>query len=161
SIRSGQSVSESIEGRVGVTVFLVAYSTVIAIGLGVPLGIWAALKHRGAADRGVVGLSVLGVSAPTFVTGVVLIYSFGVELGWFPVYGPGSGTVDRLWHLTLPAVALALGAMALVVKITRTAMIGVLSEDYISFARARGVDSKSVLVRYALRNALVPIITAA
>ncbi len=161
SIRTGQPVTESIASRVGVTAVLVGYAFVLAVGLGVPLGILAGVRHRGLIDRGVVSVSVLGVSAPGFVTGVVLIYVFGVELGWFPVYGPGASGVDRLWHLTLPAVALGLSGMALVVKITRAAMINVLSEDYVAFARARGLNERRVLLRYALRNALIPIVTAA
>lgn len=160
SIRTGQTVTEAISNRIGVSIFLAVYAFAISVFVGVPLGIFAALKKRGPADRSVVGLSVLGVSAPAFVTGVVLIYVFGVELAWFPVYGSGTGFGDRLWHLTLPAVALALSVMALVVKITRTAMIGVLDQDYVAFARARGVSGTRVVVRHALRNALIPIITA-
>ena len=160
SIRTGQEVSESIADRVGVTAFLAVYAFLIAVGAGVPLGVVAALRKRTRADRGIVGLSVLGVSAPAFVAGVVLIYVFGVELDGFPVYGSGSGFLDRIWHLTLPALALALTGMALVVKITRTAMIGVLEQDYVSFARARGVAARRVVIRHALRNALIPIVTA-
>lgn len=161
SIRTGETVAESISGRIGVSAFLAIYAFIISIVIGLPLGILAAVKRRGAADRTAVGISVVGVSAPAFVTGVLFIYVFGVELGWFPVYGAGSGFVDRLWHLTLPALALALSVMALIVKITRTAMIEVLEHDYVWFARARGVSSSRVIVRHALRNALVPIVTAA
>ena len=82
-------------------------------------------------------------------------------LGWFPVFGAGSGLFDRLYHLTLPAFALALTVMALVLKLTRAAMIGALEQDYIVFARARGVSERAVLLTYALRNAAIPIVTAA
>jgi len=105
-------------------------------------------------------LSVFSVSAPAFATGIFLLYLFSVRLGWFPVFGQGSGFVDRVWHLTLPALALALSIMALVVKLTRAGMIGALEQDYVAFARARGVSSRNVLVKYAFRNALVPIVTA-
>ena len=161
SIRTGQTVVESISGRIGVSAFLAVYAFLVALVFGLPLGILAAVKKTGVVDRGAVGLSVVGVSAPAFVTGVLFIYVFGVELGWFPVYGAGSGFVDRLWHLTLPALALALSVMALIVKITRTAMIEVLGQDYVGFARARGVSDARVVIRHALRNALVPIVTAA
>lgn len=161
SIRTGRSVLSSIGDRVGVTLFLGIYAFVVAVVAGVPLGILAAVRKRTVVDRSVVGLSVLGVSTPAFVSGVFLLYLFAVSLGWFPSYGPGEGVADRFWHLTLPAIALALTAMALIVKLTRTAMINALDQDYVAFARARGVPAREVIVRYALRNALVPIITAA
>lgn len=161
SARSGRAVTSMIGDRIGVTAFLAGYAFVVAVGAGVPLGVLAAVRRRTGVDRGVVGLTVVGVSAPAFVTGVVLLYLFAVTLGWFPSYGPGSGVADRFWHLTLPALALALTAVALVTKITRTAMVGVLEQDYVGFALARGVPLRRVLVRHALRNALVPIMTAA
>lgn len=161
SVRTGRSVTAMIGGQLGVTAFLTAYAFVVAVGAGLPLGVLAAVRKRRAADRGIVGLAVLGVSAPSFVTGVVLLYFLAVRLGWFPTYGPGSGFADRFWHLTLPALALALTAMALVVKLTRTAMVNALEQDYVAFALARGVPMRRVLWRYALRNALVPIVTAA
>ena len=86
---------------------------------------------------------VFGISSPAFVTGIFLLYVFGVVLGWFPTFGPGRGFVDRLWHLTLPAVALALSVMAIVVKITRAAMIEELDKDYVVFARARGMSPRA------------------
>jgi peptide/nickel transport system permease protein len=103
----------------------------------------------------------VGISAPAFVTGVFLLYVFGVVLGWFPVYGAGDGALDRLWHLALPALALAFSVMAIVVKITRAAMIEALSKDYVTFARARGLSSRRVLYGYVLRNARIPVTTAA
>lgn len=160
SPRTGQEVMTSIGDRIGVSAFLAIYGFVIALALGLPLGVFAAIKRRTSLDRGVVGLSVIGVSAPAFVTGVVLIYVFGVQFEWFPVFGAGTGFFDQIWHLTLPAFALALGALALIVKITRTAMIRVLEQDYISFAISRGVPPRRVMVRHALRNAAIPIVTA-
>jgi peptide/nickel transport system permease protein len=151
----------SVGDRAPVTVFLSVYAFAIAVILGVPMGVLAAVKARGPVDRSVIGLSVVGASAPVFVTGLVLLYLFGVTLGVFPIYGQGGAFVDRLWHLTLPALALALSAMALIVKITRTAMIIELGKDYVAFARARGVPAVRVVIRHALRNALVPLITAA
>jgi peptide/nickel transport system permease protein len=160
SMQSAEPVSRAISGRAGVTVFLAVYAFIVAVAVGVPLGVLAAWKRRGRVDRGVVAVSVLGVSAPAFVTGLALIYVFGVLLAWFPVYGPGAGFADRTWHLTLPAVALALSAMALLVKVTRAAMIGVLEQDYMAFAHARGVPVARMVIRHALRNALIPIVTA-
>jgi peptide/nickel transport system permease protein len=161
SIKNGRSVTSVIGTRLGVTTYLAAYAFVLAIGAGIPLGVWAAVRRRSAVDRAVVGASVVGISTPAFVTGVVLLYVFAVQLAWFPAYGAGSGFVDRFWHLTLPAIALALTAMAIVVKVTRTAVAEVLEQDYVGFALARGVPQRRVLLRYALRNALLPILTAA
>ena len=104
---------------------------------------------------------VFGISSPAFVTGIFLLYVFGVVLGWFPTFGPGRGFVDRLWHLTLPSVALALSVMAIVVKITRAAMIEELDKDYVVFARARGMSPTRITFAYVLRNALIPVVTAA
>ena len=100
------------------------------------------------------------MSAPAFASGILLLYVFAVVLGWFPVFGSGNGFFDRLYHLALPAFSLALTAMALVVKLTRTAMIDALDQDYVAFARARGISYGRVLTAYALRNALVPVVTA-
>jgi peptide/nickel transport system permease protein len=161
SIQTGRSVLSGVGPQAGVTIFLALYAFVVAIVVGVPLGILAALRRRRTLDRTIVAGSILGVSAPAFITGIGLLYVFGVTLGWFPVYGAGSGFFDRAWHLTLPAIALASASMALVVKITRAAMIEVLDEDYVTFARARGVPRGQVIVRYALRNALIPVVTSA
>jgi peptide/nickel transport system permease protein len=160
SIRTNEPVLSGILDRAGLTFFLGGFAFLIAMGLGVPLGVLAAMKRQRAIDRGVVGLSVIGVSAPAFATGILLLYVFAVVLGWFPVFGQGSGFADRLWHLTLPAIALALTGMALVLKLTRAGMIGALEQDFVAFARARGLPARKVLLSYAFRNALVPIVTA-
>jgi peptide/nickel transport system permease protein len=160
SIRTNEPVLSGIRDRAGLTFFLGGYAFVIAMGLGVPLGVLAAIKRQSTVDRGVVGLSVVGVSAPAFATGIFLLYVFAVVLGWFPVFGQGSGFADRVWHLTLPAVALALTGMALVLRLTRAGMMGALEQDYVAFARARGLPAREVIVSYAFRNALVPVVTA-
>jgi peptide/nickel transport system permease protein len=104
---------------------------------------------------------VFGISSPAFVTGIFLLYFFGVVLGWFPTFGAGRGFLDRFWHLTLPAVALALSVMAIVVKITRASVIEQLDRDYVAFARARGLSPARITAAYVLRNALIPVVTAA
>ncbi len=161
SILSNQPVTDGIRQRLGLTVFLGAYAILIAIGLGIPLGMVAALRRGSVIDRTVVGVSVLGVSAPAFASGLVLLYVFAVLLGWFPTFGSGEGFLDRAWHLTLPAVALALSLLALIVKITRAAIIDELDQDYVAFARARGLPRRRVLGLYVLKNALIPVVTAA
>jgi peptide/nickel transport system permease protein len=130
--------------------------------VGVLLGSVAALRPGGWIDQMVVALSVVGISAPAFVVGIVFLYIFGLKFGWFPIYGPGSTNVfDRIHHLTLPAITIAFGTMGLVMRITRASMIKELSQDYTYFARARGVPELKVVIVYALRNALVPVVTAA
>jgi peptide/nickel transport system permease protein len=161
SIRTEDPVWSDISARLGLSVFLGVYATLIALLVGVPLGILAAVRQRRLADRAAVAFGVAGVSTPAFVSGVAFLYLFAVLLNWFPVLGGGTGFFDRLYHLTLPAIALALTVMALVLKLTRAAMIGALEQDYVLFARARGAPERSVLFTYALRNALVPIVTAA
>lgn len=160
SIRTNEPVTAAIKDRFGLTLQLGIFAFLITMLLGVPLGIFAAVRKQSALDRGVVGISVVGISVPAFATGILLLYIFAVALGWFPVFGQGSGAVGRVHHLTLPAVALALTGMGLILKLTRTAMIGALETDYVTFARARGIPERRVLTAYALRNALIPIVTA-
>jgi peptide/nickel transport system permease protein len=160
SIATSQPVSEMIASAAPITIFLGVYAFAMTLVVGVALGMLAAVRQRSAVDRGVVGLSVFGVSAPAFATGFVLLYLFSVKLGWFPIYGAGSGFGDRLWHFTLPAVALAISGSALVVKLTRAGMIGALEQDFVTFARARGLAQRRVLFAYALRNALVPVVSS-
>jgi peptide/nickel transport system permease protein len=160
SLRTGQNVRDAIGQGLGATLFLGLYGFVISTVLGIPLGVLAAIRKRRFLDRAIVGVSVIGVSAPAFASGILLLYVFAVVLGWFPVFGSGNGFFDSLYHLALPAFSLALTAMALVVKLTRTAMIDALDQDYVAFARARGISYGRVLTAYALRNALVPVVTA-
>jgi peptide/nickel transport system permease protein len=159
SIQTTLPVTDEIRSRLPVSIFLGVYAFILTIVLGVALGILAALKKQRALDRGIVGGSVIGLSTPAFVSGVFLLYLFAVELGWFPTFGQGEGFFDQIWHLTLPAIALALVACAYIVKHTRAALMNVLDQDYVTFARARGLSDRRVLVLYALRNALIPIVT--
>jgi peptide/nickel transport system permease protein len=150
-----------IGDRLPLTVFLGVYGSLVALGIGIPLGILAAFTRGSEIDRGVVTLGVVGVSAPAFATGIFLLYVFGVMLGWFPIFGQGEGFLDRAWHLTLPAVALGISVMGLVVKITRASMLEELQKDYVAFARARGLGRRRTTMAYVLRNALIPVVTAA
>jgi peptide/nickel transport system permease protein len=161
SSTTGLSVVETIRERLPVTVFLGVYAFLITMVLGVSLGVVAALRKRSVVDRSIVGLSVMGVSTPAFVSGVLLLYLLAVRFSLFPAFGPGSGFVDRLYHLTLPAVALAFTQATFILKLTRAAMIEALDQDYVAFARARGVPMRRVVFGYAFRNALIPVATAA
>jgi peptide/nickel transport system permease protein len=161
SIFLNEPVLTAISSQMPVTLFYGVFAFVISMLAGVGLGIAAAVRKQTFADRGIVATSVLGVSAPSYATGLILLYLFAVQLNWFPVIGAGTGFTDRLWHLTLPAFALAISGTALTVKLTRAALISALDQDYVAFARARGLRPWRVLVVYGLRNALVPITTAA
>lgn len=161
SISGNRRVINIIAERFSISVFLAAMSAVIVLGAGIGLGIWAALRSGRWIDRLIVTSSVVGISSPPFVIGLFLLYLFGVILGWFPTFGAGDNFLDRLWHLTLPAIALAFSVMAIVIKITRAAMIEAMVKDYVTFARARGLSARRVLLQYVLRNALIPVITAA
>jgi peptide/nickel transport system permease protein len=160
SISTNEPVLTAIRHRFGLTLELGLFAFVITMLVGIPLGVLAAVRRQTVTDRSVVGLSVVGISAPAFATGILLLYVFAVELGWLPVFGTGSGLTGRIDHLVLPAVALALTGMGLVLKLTRAAMIGALEQDYVTFARARGISRRRVVLGYGLRNSLVPIITA-
>lgn len=161
SIQGNQLVTTMIWQRLPLTVYLGLYGSLVALGIGIPLGVLAAFKQGSEVDRGIVTLGVLGVSAPAFATGIFLLYVFGVMLGWFPTFGQGEGLLGRAWHLTLPAVALGVSVMGLIIKITRASMIEELQKDYVAFARARGLDRQRIVVSYVLRNALIPVVTAA
>lgn len=161
SIGGNRSVVAMIAERAGVTVELGALGLGIVLVAGVVLGVAAGLRRGTRLDRGAVMFGVIGVSSPAFVTGILLLYVFGVLLRWFPSFGPGAGGVDRLWHLALPATALALSMMAIVVKVTRAAVVDELDKDHVAFARSRGLSPARILGAYVLRNAAIPILTAA
>jgi peptide/nickel transport system permease protein len=159
SIQTSLPVTDEITARLPTTLFLGIYAYILTIALGIGGGLAAALRQRRPADRGIVAAAIVALSTPTFVAGVFLIWLFAVLLHWFPAAGPGSGFFGQLWHLTLPAVALALTAAGYLVKHTRAAVIGILDQDYVTFARARGLSRTKVLLGYTLRNALIPVVT--
>jgi peptide/nickel transport system permease protein len=159
SITTSLPVSSEITSRLPTSLYLGLYAFVLTLVFGVGLGLLAALKSQSLLDRGTVAASLVGLSTPAFVAGVFLIYLLAIVVHWFPASGRGSGFVDGLWHLTLPAVSLALTSIAYVLKHTRAAVIGVLEQDYVTFARARNLSLSRILVTYLLRNALIPVIT--
>jgi peptide/nickel transport system permease protein len=158
SIEDQTSVAQLFSERVGVTLLLCAMAFILAVAVSVPLGVAAALRAGGLADRLISVTSVIGLSAPAFAVGLVLLYVFSYYLPLFPSAGAGQGLVSNLYHLTLPAITLAIGVGAYIVRLTRTAMIRELQSDYVTFARARGVGRRRV-VRTALRNGVIPVIT--
>jgi peptide/nickel transport system permease protein len=159
SIQGRLPVTDEIKARLPTSLFLGIYAFAITMVLGVAFGLLAALRRRTTLDRGIVGGSIVALSTPAFVSGVFLLYVFAIVVHWFPAFGTGSGFFDRLWHLTLPAISLALVVFPYLLKHTRAAMIGVLDQDYVTFARARGLSTRRVVFVYALRNALIPVVT--
>jgi peptide/nickel transport system permease protein len=157
-----KTVADLIVQRIEPTLALATATIILAVLIAVPLGVLAASRHGGWLDRGVMGFSVLGFSVPVFVVGYLLIYIFAIQLGWVPVQGYRSitdGFGDFIVRLILPSCTLAVIYIALIARITRASVIEVLGEDYIRTARAKGLSHRVVLMRHALRNAAVPIIT--
>ena len=162
SFRTSQLVSDSIKDRFLLTITLNSFALTLAVLVGVPLGTWAAMRRGRTSDRAVVGLTVFGSSAPSFVVALLFLWIFAQKLGLFPLFGAGDGSiVTRLHHLVLPAIVMAIAPMALVMKITRASMLDQIGQDHISFARARGLSERRVILVYGLRNALIPVLTAA
>jgi peptide/nickel transport system permease protein len=157
-----KQVAELIAGRIEPTLMLSLTTMVLSILVAVPLGVLAAYRQGTWIDRIVMGFAVLGFSVPVFVIGYVLIYVFAIELAWLPVqgYGPLSeGIWGCLQRLVLPSITLSVIYIALIARITRTSLLEVLGEDYIRTARAKGLTNVVVLMRHALRNAAIPIVT--
>lgn len=161
SIMTNDSVLNEITRRLDVTIPLNLAGIAIAVLLGIPLGVLAALYRGRALDRLLVTVSVLFMSTPAFALALFALYFLGFKAGWFPLYGPGSWVFDRMHHLALPALVLGLHGMGFEMRLTRAAMLEQFEQDYIAFARARGLGGVHVTVRYALRNALIPVVTAA
>jgi peptide/nickel transport system permease protein len=162
SALNGLEVRELIAGRVAPTASLALYSLAVAVLIALPLGIAAARGKGRAADRGLGILALLGISVPGFILGLFLMILFGVRLRWLPVsgYSPLSeGFLPHLRSLTLPALSLGFMYAALLMRMTRSALLDVLARDYIRTARAKGLGESRVLVRHALGNALPPLIT--
>jgi len=154
SIRSRRPVTTEIGENMASTAQLAAAAMLVAIAVGVPLGLLAALSRNSWLDVASMGTALLGVSMPSFWLGLLLIFVFSLHLAWFPATGGGD-----LAHLVLPAVTLGTIAAAIIARLTRSSMLEVLGQDYVRTARAKGLGGFSVVVRHALKNALIPIIT--
>ena len=162
SIISRHDVLTLVRQRAVPTISLAILTEIIAIGLAVPLGVLAAWKANSWIDRTVMVLASLGFSIPVFWLGFLMIYLFAVKLGWFPVagyYNPSEGLWPWFHRLLMPAFATGVIVMALITRMTRATVLEVLKEDYIRTAWAKGLASRTVLMRHALRNAALPIVT--
>jgi peptide/nickel transport system permease protein len=165
-----RSVADLFAERMPATFELAIVALTLSLAVGLPLGLYAAIRRDGAMARILLTASVFGVSMPSFVTGIVLIFCFSLGLGWLPSFGRGEVVAIGSWttglltasglkSLVMPAIALAIGQVALVARLARAEMIGVLKTDHIRFARARGLADGRIHLVYALRNALIPVIT--
>src|SRR5437660_7856958 len=157
-----KTVASLIGERIEPTLSLAFFTILIAVFVAVPLGVLAAHRHGSWIDRVVIGFSVLGFSVTVFVIGYLLIYLFSISLNWLPVQGYqriSEGVGGWVQRLILPSVTLSVIYIALIARMTRTSVLEVLSEDYIRTARAKGLPDRVVLMKHALRNAAVPIVT--
>jgi len=170
SLRQGRQVSALIAERFPATLELSLVAAVIALLVGIPLGVYAALRRGRFGAQLAMTASLLGVSLPTFLIGILLILVFAVLLNWLPSFGRGDTvalgawstgflTADGLKHLILPATTLSIFQLALILRLVRAEMLEVLRTDYIKFARARGLPDRAVHFGHALKNTLVPVIT--
>lgn len=170
SLRQGAKVSRLIAERFPATLELSLVAAVLALALGIPMGVYAALRRGTFMSQVFMTVSLLGVSLPTFLIGILLILLFAVTLGWFPSFGRGEVTQLGWWstglltpkgwhHITLPAITLAIFQLTLIMRLVRAEMLEVLRTDYIKFARARGLTNRAVHFGHALKNTLVPVMT--
>lgn len=170
SYRNKRPVSDLIAERLPATLELVAAAAVFALAIGVPMGVYTALNPRGLSSNMLQVVSLIGISVPTFVTGILLILVFSIWLNWLPSFGRGEVvqlgwwstgllTTSGLKSLVLPSVMLGLFQVTLIMRLVRAEMLEVLRTDFIRFARARGLPDRAVHFAHALRNTLMPVIT--
>ena len=168
SFYSQRLVAQDILDRLPNTLLLVGTSTILSIVIGMVIGIVAAAKRGSVFDISAISFGFLGNSVPAFWLGLLMLLVFGVNLQWFPIRGttsvptptePIALVADILWHMTLPTIALVIIQFGGFALIMRAAMMDVLTEDYITLARAKGIDERNVLYKHALRNAMLPMVT--
>ncbi|UQX89004.1 ABC transporter permease [Jatrophihabitans telluris] len=158
SIGFDDQVSHLISSRATNTLFLVGYATVLILPIGIAAGTLSALRGRVLGNI-VTTVTSLLMAVPTFVAAIVLIWVFATKLTWFPIFGSGSGFLDRVRHLTLPAVALACSYVAYLSRVTRSAVSAELRSEHVDTARSRGIPMRLVVRRHVLRNAAAPVLT--
>ena len=170
SLRQGAKVSRLISERFPATLELALVAASLALLIGIPMGVYTALRRNSFLSQVFMTISLIGVSLPTFLIGILLILLFAVVLGWFPSFGRGESvmlggwstgllTLDGWHHIVLPAVTLAVFQLTLIMRLVRSEMLEVLRTDYIKFARARGLSNRTIYFGHALKNTLVPVMT--
>ncbi len=172
SYRNLEPVGRLLMSRVPATLELSLCAAVLALGVGIPMGVYAGIKRNSWLAQSMQVVSLIGVSIPSFLTGIILILIFSVELNWLPAYGRGEVvkfsnwstgllTITGLKSLVMPSITLALFQLTLFMRLVRSEMMEVLRTDYIKFARARGIRDRSIYFHHALKNTLIPVITVA
>jgi len=172
SYRNLEPVGRVLLARVPATLELALCAALLALCVGIPMGVYAGIKRNAWPAQVLQVVSLIGISVPSFLTGIILILIFSVELNWLPAYGRGTTislggwttgflTASGLKSLVMPSITLALFQMTLFMRLVRSEMLEVLRTDYIKFARARGIAERSIYFRHALRNTLIPVITVA
>jgi len=172
SYRQGRPVRDLLMERVPATVELAFLSSLFALVLGIMLGVYTAIRRRGLLANAVMSLSLIGVSLPTFLIGIGLIYLFAVELRWLPSFGRGEVTPLGWWttglltetgrkSLIMPVLTLGFFQLTLIMRLVRAEMLEALRTDYVKFARARGIPERASSFRHALRNTMIPVVTIA
>ncbi|MBN8533347.1 MAG: ABC transporter permease [Rhizobiales bacterium] len=172
SYRQGRKVSDLIKERLPATVELAVLSALVATVVGVLLGVYAAINRTGFLSNAIMSISLIGVSLPTFLIGIGLIYIFAVELRWLPSFGRGETVKIGWWStglltesgrksLIMPVLTLAFFQLTLIMRLVRSEMLEVMRAEFIRFARARGIAERTIELKHALRNTLVPVVTIA
>jgi peptide/nickel transport system permease protein len=170
SYRQGRPVATLLKERLPATIELAVISATVALVIGLGLGIYTALKRDGVAAHLVMSLSLVGVSLPTFLIGIGLIYLFGVTLRWLPTFGRGETVAFGWWttglltesgrkSLILPVITLGFYQLTLIMRLVRSEMLEVMRTDYVRFARARGLTDRTIHFRHALKNTMIPVVT--
>jgi len=161
SLRSKRPVISDIKDALPNTLALAALAAAVTPLIAIPLGMIAATRQGTAVDTTVTFLSTVGITIPVFAIGLLLIFVFGIRFSWLPISGIGGSlwSLDGLRHAILPAITLSLGSIAVVTRLSRSALLEVLNQDYIRTARAKGLKERSVILRHGFKNALLPVIT--
>jgi len=159
SLLSNTPVLQLIAQNLPYTIELTVMAMLMGIVAGIPLGVIAATNRNKMPDSGVRVFSLIGYAIPDFYLGALLLITFSLNLGWFPINGAGDGFVDRIYHVFLPALTLAFVKAAFLGRLTRTSLLEVFGKDYIRTARAKGAKESRVIYRHGLRNAMLPITT--
>ncbi|MGL4961111.1 MAG: ABC transporter permease [Inquilinus sp.] len=159
SLMNNTSVLQLLVYNLPYTIELTIAAMVMGVVAGIPLGVLAATHRNRTADSGLRVFSLIGYAIPDFYLGALLLITFSLNLGWFPINGGGDGFVDRLHHIVLPALTLAFVKAAFLGRLTRTSLLEVFGKDYVRTARAKGASERRVIYRHGLRNALLPLST--
>ncbi|XAZ19621.1 ABC transporter permease (plasmid) [Sinorhizobium sp. B11] len=159
SAMTDQPVLGLIAYNLPYTIELTIVAMIMGVVVGVPFGVWAATHRNGLPDSAMRGFSLFGYAIPDFYLGALLLITFALNLGWFPINGGGTGFIDRMHHVFLPALTLALVKAAFIGRLTRTSLLEVMGRDYVRTARAKGARETRVIYRHGLRNALLPLTT--